>query len=80
MQHQRTLTPAQEDGMIDSGVLGLLIRPDHRRLWSQDEIDREIGQDTTDSLNRLYGGGLIHRLDCFVWASRAAIKADEIRM
>jgi hypothetical protein len=39
-----------------------------------------MGRDVTDSLNRLYGGGLIHRLDGFVWASRAAVMADEIAM
>ena len=34
-----------------------------------------------DSLNRLYSGGLIHRLDKqFFWASRAALMSDEIAM
>ncbi len=65
---------------IDSGILSLLMRPDNRRLWSKDEIDREIGQDTIDSLNRLYGAGLLHRLDGFVWATRAALIADAIRL
>jgi hypothetical protein len=78
MQHQRTLSPAEEDLMIDSGILGLLIRPDNRRLWSKGEIDREIGQETIDSLNRLYGAGLIHRLNGFVWVTRAAIIADHL--
>ncbi|HSZ05433.1 MAG TPA: hypothetical protein VK778_09565 [Solirubrobacteraceae bacterium] len=78
MQHQRTLSPAEEDGIIDSGVLGLLIHRDEQRPWSKDEIDREIGQNTIDSLNRLYGAGLIHRLDGFVWATRAAIMADDL--
>lgn len=31
-----------------------------------------------NSATRLYGMGLIHRLGEFVWASRAAIHADEI--
>jgi hypothetical protein len=80
MQHQRTLSPAEQERMIDAGVLGLLIRPDNRRLWSQDEIEREVGLEATDSLNRLYGAGLIHRLDSFVWVTRAAIVADNISM
>ena len=80
MQHQRTLSPAEQERMIDAGVLGLLIRPDHRRLWSKDEIEREIGHETIDSLNRLYSAGLIHRLDGFVWVTRAAIVADNISM
>jgi hypothetical protein len=80
MHEQRTLTPAEEDGQIDGAILGLLISPDSQRPWSVEEIIREIGDDTTDSLNRLYGAGLIHRLDGFVWATRAALMADEIRI
>jgi hypothetical protein len=45
---------------------------------SREEIDREIGSDTTGSLNWLYGVGLIHRLDGFVWVTRATIAAEEI--
>jgi hypothetical protein len=80
MQHQRTLTPAEQDGMIDSAVLGLLLSRNDQRLWSKDEIERTVGEpgEVTDSLNRLYGGGLIHRLDRFVWASRAAVMSQEI--
>jgi hypothetical protein len=54
------------------------MEPDVQRPWSREEIDREIGSDTTDSLNRLYGVGLIHRLDGFVWVTRAAIAAEEM--
>jgi hypothetical protein len=78
MQQQRTLTSVEEAGIIDSGVLGLLTQRDNQRPWSKDEIDREIGQDSSDSLSRLYGAGLIHRLKGFVWASRAAVMADDI--
>jgi len=78
MQGQRTLTPAEADGQIDSAILGCLRRQAEQRPWSVDEITREIGSDTTDSLNRLYGAGLIHRLDGFVWATRAAIAADDL--
>jgi hypothetical protein len=78
MQQQRTCTPADEDTMIDAAVLGLLIHRDDQRPWSKDEIDREIGQNSIDSLNRLYGAGLLHRLKGFFWATRAAIVADEI--
>jgi len=80
MQQQRTLSPAEEDGQIDSAILGLLLGNDEQRPWSVEEIEREIGSNTTDSLARLYGGGLIHRLDGFVWATRAAVMADEISL
>jgi hypothetical protein len=81
MQQQPTLSPAEQDRLIDSAVLGLMMHAD-ARLWSKDEIDREIGRpsDVTDSLNRLYAGGLIHRLDAFAWPTRAAILAEDMRL
>lgn len=74
-----TLTPMQQDAQQDAGIISLLVDVDATRPWSFDEIEREIGSNPTDSLRRLYGGGLIHRLEGFVWASRAAVMADEIR-
>jgi hypothetical protein len=37
-----------------------------------------MGCDVRDSLARLYAAGLIHRLQGFVWATRAALAADAI--
>jgi hypothetical protein len=78
MHDQDTRTPAQRQAILDSGVLHLLVNEDSHRPWAVEEIQREIRQDPTDSLWRLQGGGLIHRLDRFVWASRAAVMIDEI--
>ena len=75
MQNERTV--AEREGAIDSAILGMLVNSD-QRLWSRDEIEHEIGRDVTDSLNRLYGGGLIHRLQGFAWPTRAALMSDEI--
>jgi predicted transcriptional regulator len=80
MPEQRTPSPAEQDRVIDAAVLDLLMSPRNQRPWSVDEIEREIGKETPDSLNRLYGAGLIHRLDRFAWASRAAIMAEAIQM
>jgi hypothetical protein len=80
MPEQPTLTPAEREGQTDAAILGLLINDGNHRPWSVDEIVREIGWDTTDSLNRLYGAGLIHRQEGFVWATRAAVMVDEISM
>ncbi len=81
MQEQSTPTIAEREGMIDSAILGLLVNADDQRLWSFDEIEREMGCNPIDSLNRLYGGGLIHRIDKqFFWATRAALMSDEISM
>ncbi len=73
-------TVIERHNASDSAVIGLLMLEISHRPWSVDEVAREMGEDVTDSLNRLYGGGLIHRLDGFVWASRAATMAEDIRM
>jgi hypothetical protein len=78
MQEQPTRDPAERERSVDCAILGLLINLETHRPWSVEEITREIGEETTDSLNRLYGAGLINRLDGFVWASRAAVVAEEI--
>jgi predicted transcriptional regulator len=80
MHDEPTPTVIERDAQEDSAILGLLMLETSHRPWAVEEIAREMGRDVTDSLNRLYGGGLIHRLDGFVWATRAAVMADEIGM
>jgi hypothetical protein len=65
---------------IDSLVLRLLLSGQARELWSIEELVREIGDEITtiDSLDRLKSSGLVHRLDGFVLATRAAARADEL--
>ena len=76
MHDQRTHDPEQ----VDAAILGLLVDPEASRPWSVDEVAREIGDkvETTDSLARLVGAGLVHRLSSFVWASRAALHAERL--
>jgi hypothetical protein len=82
MPEQRTQTVGQEESMTDAGILVLLLGDDTQRPWSVDEIARQIGDPiaTHDSLRRLQAAGLAHRLDRFVWASRAALVSEEIRL
>lgn len=82
MQDQSSRTPAEEDCMSDGAIFALLSGDDDQRPWSVDEIAREIGDPnaTVDSLARLYGSGLIHRMGEFVWATRAALAADAISL
>lgn len=77
MQNQQ-----QKDGDIDGAVLDALLAEDAQRPWSVDEITRVIGDRVAaaDSLARLTRAGLIHRIDGFVFASRAALAADEIML
>jgi hypothetical protein len=78
MQQQPTLTPIERQNREDSALLAVLICTNNHRPMSVDEIERAMGEDPADSLRRLHAGGLIHQLDRFVWASRAAVMADEI--
>jgi hypothetical protein len=81
MPEQPTLSVAEQEGMIDQAILGLLVNTNEQRVWSFEEIEREMGYNPIDSLNRLYGGGLVHRIDKqFFWATRAALMSDEISM
>jgi hypothetical protein len=80
MRVQNSSDTAEQDRDTDSAILALLVEPDEQRPWSTYEVEREIGKETIDSLNRLYGAGLIHRLDGFVWATRAALHAEELSL
>jgi len=49
--------------------------------WSVDEIVRELDGNrlgTSDSIGRLAGAGLVHRVGEFVYPTRAARRMDEI--
>lgn len=52
------------------------------RIWAVEEIAREMRDPiaATDGLNRLTAAGLVHRIDSFVFASRAAARASELAM
>ncbi|MGA8352967.1 MAG: hypothetical protein WB698_02215 [Solirubrobacteraceae bacterium] len=77
MQNQQ-----EKDADVDGAVLDALLGRDAQRPWSVDEIARVIRDPVaaSDSLARLARAGLIHRLDGFVFASRAALAADEIML
>jgi hypothetical protein len=78
MPEERTPTTVEEDGQIDHAIILLLLDREDQRPWSEQELKREIGSDVTDSLTRLHAVGLIHRLEGFVWATRAALAAEAI--
>lgn len=74
------MSEIEQEKHIDGVILSVLLAGDAQRPWSEDEIAREIEDPVAaaDSLKRLARGGLIHRLDGFVFASRAAQVAEEI--
>jgi len=73
MQTQRN-DVALDDARTDAAILHLLV--DEPGLWSDDEVAREIGRElaVTDALARLCGHGLVHRLDGYVFPTRAAVE------
>lgn len=78
MRDERTPTPAEEENRTDRAVLLLLLDRDRPWPCSEDEFARELGMNPADSLAGLHGAGLIYRLHEFAWASRAAVRADEL--
>lgn len=79
--HEKAMRSAVErDSAIDEAVMGLLLG-EYDGLWAVEEVEREIGDSVQarDSLDRLVGGGLVHKVDeRFVSASRAARLAREV--
>jgi hypothetical protein len=74
-------TPAEQDDRNDRVILGLLLDSENQRPWADDEVAREFGDpiDTVDSLARLHAAGLVHQLDGFVWATRAALESNRLK-
>ena len=78
---QHVPDPQQESDSIESAVLDLLTGPGGHRLWSVEEIGREVGSSlkASDALAALHRAGLVHRTsDGFVFATRAAIRYAEL--
>jgi hypothetical protein len=51
--------------------------------WSLEELAREVQErdiDTADAVARLTETGLVHRLDKFVFPTRTARRAEELRL
>jgi predicted DNA-binding transcriptional regulator len=75
--------PEHEDVAVERDVLDLLVSADGARHWSIEEITREIGSElkVRDAVAGLYRAGLAHKTsDGFVFATRAASRASELRM
>jgi hypothetical protein len=78
MQANPILTAAERQAKEDHAILSILLDDKSHRPWTFEEVKRELDDDPTDGLQRLYGGGLIHKHAGFVWATRAAGMAEEI--
>ncbi len=80
MHDQRSSAPAEGETTIDGAILSMLLNEDAPWPWTADEVAREMGDAlaVADSLARLYGAGLIHRLEGFVFPTRPAVQAERI--
>lgn len=80
MQDER-IRPDQQDAQIDQAIMGLLLT-ETVAIWAVEEVVREIRDRVAalDGLNRLAAAGLIHRVDGFVFATRAAARASDLAL
>lgn len=81
MSDTKPISEAQKAKDDESFVLAMLLDADYQRPWSIDEVLREYRDPVAakDALDNLQGSGLIHRLGDFVFATRAAVRAEEIK-
>jgi hypothetical protein len=79
--------PADDDDRVQQAVLGLLLDA-HPGQRSIDEVAREMTDQPDDFARRdaidnavrdLVGAGLLHRHGPFVFATRAAVRFDELK-
>lgn len=67
----------------EAAILGLLLNFDAGSLWSVEELVRQLSAprlDVIDGLDSLQAAGLIHRVDDFVFATRAASSFDRLEL
>ena len=88
MTSDREATPASEDDQAQQAVLALLLDV-HPAHLSVDELVREMTDRPDDFAPRdllnnavrdLAAAGLVHRHGAFVFASRAAVRFEELRI
>jgi hypothetical protein len=79
---------AREDDMVQQAVLGLLVDA-HPGQYSEQELVRQMTaeepeafsprDEVQNAIRDLVGAGLAHRHGSFVFATRAAVRADELK-
>jgi hypothetical protein len=79
MQDQPNETVEEQGCRTEQTILTLLLSGG-QRIWSVEELVSEIGRrlDVIDSVAGLQAAGLVHRCHDFVFATRAALRFDEL--
>lgn len=76
MQANDTRSVAAQEADTDRALMTMLLADPG--LWSVDEAQREAGGNpllVEDGLNRLHAAGLVHRLEGFVFPTKAATRS-----
>ncbi len=78
---EATATPETSQETIEIGILDRLTDEHQQRPLSIEELIRDYDSrlTTEDALNNLRADGLIHRCGEFVFATRTAIRASQLR-
>jgi predicted DCC family thiol-disulfide oxidoreductase YuxK len=79
MQGQPNETVEEQGRRTEQTILTLVLSGG-QRIWSVEEMVSEIGRrlEVVDSLAALQAAGLVHRCQDFVFATRAALRFDEM--
>jgi hypothetical protein len=73
----------EQERQAEGAILGLLLNFDSGSLWSVEEVVRQLSAsrlEVIDGLASLEAAGLIHRLEDYVFASRAASSFDRLEL
>lgn len=83
MSGRGSCVTAGRERQAEGAILGLLLNYEAGSLWSVDEVVRQLSAprlDVMDGLANLQAAGLIHKVDDFVFATRAASSFDRLEL
>jgi len=83
MSGRGSCVTAEREQRAEGAILGLLLNFEAGSLWSVEELVRQLSAprlDVMDGLANLQAAGLIHRVDEFVFATRAASTFDRLEL